>query len=119
MRKVLVVDDTAFMRMILKDILKSMSWEEVIEAKDGEEAIELYKRHSPDIVTMDVVMPKMQGIEAAKKIKNLDPKAKIVMVTATGTQEEIMKEAMEAGAITYIIKPFKRDAVIKTLKEIA
>ena len=102
----LVVDDSAFMRDMIKNILKDTDVEEVYEAADGEEAVEKYKMTRPDIVFMDIMMPKMNGIDALKKIIADDPSAKVIMCTSIG-QEKIISDAIEAGAKDFITKPFK------------
>ena len=105
MGKILIVDDTLFMRTLLKNILFSGGHTIIGEAGDGSEAVEKYKELKPDLVTMDVVMPKMNGIEALKAIKTLDPSARVVMCTAVG-QEQMVKLAIKTGARGYIVKPF-------------
>ena len=116
-KKVLLVDDTKFMRMILMNILKPKGYEIVGEAGDGLEAIELYKKYRPDLVTMDIVMPHMDGIEAVRHITAEDENAKIVMVTAIG-QESKVKEAIEAGARGYIVKPFQAPQVLEEIEKV-
>ena len=100
-RTVLIVDDVAFVRKTLTDILSRAHYHIVGEAQDGAEAVELYRRLQPDLVTMDVVMPRMSGIEAARKIVLMDKDAKVVMVSAMG-QENLVMEAITAGARDYI-----------------
>jgi two-component system chemotaxis response regulator CheY len=112
--RTLVADDASFMREMIKEIVEPEGFEVVAEAGDGMDAVELYKEHSPDIVTMDIVMPKKSGIEAVKNIVELDPGARIVMCSALG-QEALVMEALKAGAKDFIVKPFKPDAVITTL----
>lgn len=118
MVKVLVVDDTAFMRKLLKNILFSGGFDIVGEAENGKQAVELYKQLKPDIVTMDIVMPEMNGIEALKEIKKIDPNAKVVMCTAVG-QEQMVKMAIKFGAKGYIVKPFQAPKVVEELKKVA
>ncbi|MEM2062527.1 MAG: response regulator [Candidatus Nitrosocaldus sp.] len=113
--KILVVDDAAFMRLVLKDILKNLGYTNIIEASDGAMAVEQYKKFKPDIVTMDVNMPKMDGIQALKQIVKINPMAKIIMVTAV-EQRYIVQEAMRNGAKDYIVKPFDR-AIVATVIE--
>jgi len=115
--KVLIVDDTAFMRKLLKNILFGAGFDIAGEAENGKQAVELYQELKPDIVTMDVVMPEMTGIEALKGIKALDKDAKIVMCTAIG-QEKIVKTAIKLGARGYIIKPFQAPKVIEEIKKV-
>ncbi|MBC7959790.1 MAG: response regulator [Vallitaleaceae bacterium] len=117
MPKVLIVDDAAFMRLTIKMMLEQNGFDVVGEAENGVVAIEKYKALKPDIVTMDITMPLMTGVEALKAIKLLDPSAKVVMVSAMG-QEILVKEAIMGGAVSFIVKPFKEDHVIQTLKKI-
>ncbi|MEA2034663.1 MAG: response regulator [Euryarchaeota archaeon] len=117
MGRILVVDDTMFMRTLLKNILFSGSHDIIGEAENGEDAVEQYKKLKPDLVTMDIVMPKMNGIEALKAIKAFDPSAKVVMCTAVG-QEQMVKLAIKTGARGYIIKPFQAPKVIEEVNNI-
>ncbi|MDF2954987.1 MAG: Two-component response regulator [Candidatus Alkanophagales archaeon MCA70_species_2] len=116
MAKILIVDDAAFMRMMLKNILKT-NGHEVHEAENGESAVEKYKELKPDLVTMDVVMPGMNGIEALKVITQLDPSAKVIMCTAVGQQAMVL-EAMKAGAKGYIVKPFQAPKVLEEVSKV-
>ena len=118
MPKVLIVDDAAFMRKLLRNILFSGGFDIVGEAENGKQAVELYKKLRPDIVTMDIIMPEMNGIEALKEIKKIDPNAKVVMCTAVG-QEQMVKTAIKFGARGYIVKPFQAPKVIEELKKVA
>jgi two-component system chemotaxis response regulator CheY len=115
--RTLVADDASFMREMIREILEPEGFEVVAEAGDGVEAVEMWKQHHPDIVTMDIVMPKRSGIEAVKSIVELDPGAKIVMCSALG-QEALVMEALRAGAKDFIVKPFKPDVVVATLRKI-
>lgn len=117
MPKVLIVDDTVFMRKLLKNILFSGGFDIVGEAENGKQAVELYKQLKPDLVTMDIVMPEMNGIEALKAIKQIDPNAKVVMCTAVG-QEQMVKAAIKLGAKGYIVKPFQAAKVIEEVKKV-
>ncbi|MEG0132535.1 MAG: response regulator [Clostridium sp.] len=117
MAKVLIVDDATFMRMMVKDILEKNGYEVVGEAANGLKAIELYKSEKPDIVTMDITMPEMDGIEAVKQIKAFDPSAKIVMCSAMGQQSMVM-DAIRAGAKDFIVKPFQADRVLEAIKKV-
>lgn len=114
---VLIVDDVAFVRSTLAKILSENGYEVVGEASSGAEAIEQFSRLSPDIVTMDVVMPKMSGIEAAKKIVKATPAARIVMISAMG-QEALVMEAIHAGARDYLLKPFSSLEILKTMAHV-
>jgi two-component system chemotaxis response regulator CheY len=109
MKSVLVVDDAAFMRLNLKNILKEQ-YDIVGEAENGQQAVEMYQEHNPDIVTMDITMPVMDGIEAIKAILDIDPDANIVVCSAMG-QQKIVIQAIELGAKDFIVKPFKKDRV--------
>ena len=106
--KILVADDASFMRTVLKDILKSNGLaSNIIEAPDGVEAVRQYIQHKPDLVTMDVNMPKADGIQALKGIMKVNPNAKVIMVTSV-EQKHIVQDAMKSGARDYIIKPFDK-----------
>ena len=115
-KRILLVDDAVFMRMKLKDILEKNGYEVVGEAQNGLEAIEKYMSEKPDLVTMDITMPEMDGVTALKKIKEFDPKAKVIMCSAMGQQSMVM-EAIQAGAIDFIVKPFDNDRVIESLNK--
>jgi two-component system chemotaxis response regulator CheY len=116
--RILVADDASFMRITLDRILKSAGYEIVGQAANGIEAVAAYKKHNPDLVTMDVSMPEMDGVQAVKAIREIDPQARIVMVSAMG-QEYVMQEAIAAGAIDFIVKPFKPDKVLETVGKVA
>lgn len=118
MKSVLIIDDAAFMRLSLKTLLQDGGFEVVGEAEDGVSGIDMYKQLKPDIVTMDITMPKMDGIEALKGILEVNPKAKVIMVSALG-QESYVKKALLSGARTFIVKPFKNDYVLQTISKIA
>jgi two-component system chemotaxis response regulator CheY len=115
-KSVLIVDDAAFMRMMLKDILSKNSFEVVGEAENGKVAVAAYQKLHPDIVTMDITMPEMNGIDAVKAIKALDSQAKIIMVSAMGQQPMVI-EAIQAGAVDFIVKPFQPDRVVEALSK--
>lgn len=114
--RILVVDDAAFMRMMIKDILSKNGFEVVGEANDGAQAIEKYKELTPDLVTMDITMPEMDGISALKEIKKIDGNAKIIMCSAMGQQAMVI-DAIQAGAKDFIVKPFQADRVIEAIKK--
>lgn len=116
MKNVLIVDDAAFMRLNLKNILKD-DYDIVGEAENGKEAVEMYQEHSPDIVTMDITMPVMDGIEAIKAILDIDPEADIVVCSAMG-QQKIVIQAIELGAKDFIVKPFKKDRVKEAIAKL-
>ena len=115
-KRVLIVDDAAFMRMMIKDILTKNGFEVVGEAKDGLQAIDKYKELSPDLVTMDITMPEMDGIAALKEIKNINTDAKVIMCSAMGQQAMVI-DAIQAGANDFIVKPFQADRVIEAIKK--
>ena len=120
--KVLIVDDAMFMRNMIAEIFngKNYSGEEyevVAEAENGIEAVEMYKEHNPDIVTMDIVMPEMTGIEALREIMNLDPEANVIMCSALG-QDSLVMEALDAGAKDFIVKPFQPGKVLEVVVRI-
>ena len=114
--RVLIVDDAAFMRMMVKDILSKNGYEVVGEAQDGAQAVEKYKDLRPDLVTMDITMPEMDGITALREIKKIDPNAKVIMCSAMGQQAMVI-DAIQAGAKDFIVKPFQADRVIEAIKK--
>ncbi|MCL2497241.1 MAG: response regulator [Symbiobacteriaceae bacterium] len=114
---VLIVDDAAFMRMLLKDILTKAGYDVVAEAENGRDAVEKYLNHKPDLVTMDITMPEMNGIDAARAIRTADPAAKIVMCSAMGQQSMVI-EAIQIGASDFIVKPFQPARVIDAVKKV-
>ncbi|WP_027085908.1 response regulator [Cohnella panacarvi] len=114
MAKVLVVDDAAFMRMMIKDILVKGGHEVVGEAENGRVAIQKYQELLPDIVTMDITMPEMEGIEALKEIRKQHPAAKVIMCSAMG-QQGMVVQAIQAGAKDFVVKPFQGDRVLESL----
>lgn len=115
-KKILIVDDAAFMRMMIKDILIKNGFEVVGEAQDGAQAIEKYKELQPDLVTMDITMPEMDGITALKEIKSFDPQSIIIMCSAMGQQAMVI-DAIQAGAKDFIVKPFQADRVIEAIQK--
>lgn len=117
MAKVLIVDDAAFMRMMIKDILEKNGYEIVGEAANGGIAVEMYQKEKPDVVTMDITMPDVDGIEAVKRIKEIDPAAKVIMCSAMGQQSMVM-EAIKAGARDFIVKPFQADRVLEAVQKV-
>jgi len=117
MKKVLIVDDSAFMRRTMKSIVVRNDFEVVGEGTNGVEAVSLYKKLRPDIVTLDVVMKDMDGLEALKVIMKIDPNANIVMVTSMG-QDIIVREAIVAGAKNFILKPFTEQQVMVAFEKI-
>lgn len=118
MPRVLIVDDAAFMRSMIRDILTKNGFEVAGEAGNGNEAIRLYEELKPDLVTMDIVMPLKSGIEATRDIMSRFPDAKVVICSALG-QETLVMEAMEVGAKDFIVKPFKEEQVLAICRRLA
>lgn len=114
--KVLIVDDAAFMRMMIKDILTKNGFEVVGEAENGAKAVEKYQELRPDLTTMDITMPEMDGITAVKQIKKIDPGAKVIMCSAMGQQAMVI-EAIQSGARDFIVKPFQPDRVLEAIRK--
>jgi len=117
MKSVLIVDDAMFIRLSLKMMLEKNGFKVIGEAENGAVAVEKYKVLTPDIVTMDITMPEVDGIEALRKIREIDNKAKVVMLSAMG-QEAIIKQAIMSGAKSFIVKPFTEDSVMKVLSKL-
>ncbi|MGQ9629623.1 MAG: response regulator [bacterium] len=117
-RRILIVDDASFMRMMIKDILTKNGYEVVGEAENGVQAVDKFKELRPDLVTMDITMPEMDGISAVKAIMKIDPRAKIVMCSAMGQQAMVI-ESIQAGAKDFIVKPFQPSRVIEAVSKIA
>lgn len=117
MARVLVVDDAKFMRLTLTNMLSNGNHEIVGEAENGQEAIKLFRELQPDIVTMDITMPVMSGLDALKSIKSEYPSAKVVMCSAMG-QQKMVVEAIEAGAKDFIVKPFDESRVLEAIKRV-
>jgi len=116
-KRVLITDDTAFMRMTLRNVLEKNGYEIVGEAEDGYQAVEQYMLSKPDLVTMDITMPNMDGITAIKKIMEKDPEARIVVVSAMG-QKALVIEALNSGAKDFIVKPFQPDRIVEALQKV-
>jgi len=116
-KRILIVDDAAFMRMMIKDILSKNGYEVVGEAENGARALEKYKETLPDLVIMDITMPEVDGIQAVKNIKSIDGNAKIIMCSAMGQQAMVI-ESIQAGAKDFIVKPFQADRVVDAVKRI-
>ncbi|WP_353892085.1 response regulator [Proteinivorax hydrogeniformans] len=115
-KTVLIVDDAAFMRMMIKDILTKNGFEVIGEAANGKEAVEKYQELSPDLVTMDITMPEMDGVQALQEIKKMDDGARIVMCSAMGQQAMVI-EAIQNGAKDFIVKPFQGDRVLEAIQK--
>lgn len=116
-KRILIVDDAAFMRMMIKNIVSKNGYEVVGEAENGQIAVDLYKQHKPDLVTMDITMPEMNGIEGVKAIRSIDPSANIIMCSAMGQQAMVM-EAIQAGAKDFIVKPFQQDRILQAMERV-
>ncbi|MBC8062152.1 MAG: response regulator [Clostridiaceae bacterium] len=117
MKRVLITDDAVFMRLSLKAMLEKNGFEVVGEAENGAVAVEKYKILKPDIVTLDITMPVMDGLEALKKIRAFDKGARIMMISAMG-QESIVREAVMAGALGFVIKPFNEETIVKAFNKL-
>jgi two-component system chemotaxis response regulator CheY len=117
MKRLLVVDDALFMRKMICGVAAEAGWEVVGEAGDGSSAVSLYQDLRPDLVTMDLVMPVMGGLEALRQIRALDPEAKVVIVTALDQKQSLM-ESIRGGAIDFIVKPFERERVLHLLQKL-
>ncbi|EIT85093.1 response regulator receiver protein [Fictibacillus macauensis ZFHKF-1] len=115
-KRILVVDDAAFMRMMIKDILIKNGYHVVGEAADGAEAVEKYKELMPDLVTLDITMPEVDGIAALKEIRKHHSDAKVIMCSAMGQQSMVI-DAIQAGAKDFIVKPFQADRVIEAISK--
>lgn len=115
-RRVLIADDAAFMREMLRDILTQAGFEVCAEAADGNEAVASFEEHDPDLVTLDIVMPRKSGLDALRDIISRDAGACVVMCSALG-QEALVMEALEAGAKDFVVKPFKADHVIEVIQK--
>jgi len=116
-KRVLIVDDTSFMRISLRKILESNGFEVVGEAVNGLEAVNKYMILKPDIVTMDITMPEMNGVEALTQIKKQDPSAKVIMISALG-QQSWVKKAIMLGAKGFVVKPYEQEYVVDTLNKL-
>ncbi len=116
-KKILLVDDAAFMRKMIKDTLSKNGYTELYEAVDGADAVEKFTELSPDLVIMDITMPNMDGLEALKAIRAKNGNANVVMCSAMG-QESMVMDAVRSGARDFIVKPFKPDRVLKTVTSI-
>jgi two-component system, chemotaxis family, chemotaxis protein CheY len=112
--RVLIVDDASFMRMVLRKIIEDAGYDVIGEASNGEQAVVEYKKHKPDVVTMDLTMPVMDGIEATRKIREFDQRAKVLVTSAMG-QAVMVKEAIHAGAYDFVVKPVDQSRFLAAL----
>lgn len=115
-KRIMIVDDAAFMRMILKDILTKNGYEVCGEAANGKEAVQKFNELKPDLITMDITMPEMDGISALKAIKAIDKSAKVIMCSAMGQQAMVI-ESIQSGATNFIVKPFQAESVINVISK--
>ncbi len=115
-KRLLVVDDALFMRKRIREIAEDVGWEIAGEAANGEEALSLYQQQQPDLVTLDIVMPKLDGVSALKQLMRHDPQARIVMVSAVN-QKSKLAECIQAGAIDFIVKPFEKATLREFFKK--
>ncbi len=113
---VLIADDLKFIKLVLRELVEKAGFRVVGEASNGQEAVELYKDRHPDVVLMDITMPKMDGLTALKQILRLDPQAKIIMCSALG-QQSLIVQALQLGAKDFIVKPFREERVIAAIKK--
>ena len=116
-KNILVVDDAAFMRMMIKDILTKNGYNVAGEAENGAKALEKYNEVKPDLVLMDITMPEVDGIQALKNIKAADPNAKVIMCSAMGQQDNV-NDSIHSGAKDFIVKPFQQDRVIDAVRKV-
>lgn len=116
-KNILVCDDAAFMRMLIKDILTKNGYNVAAEAENGIKAVEKYKEVTPDLVLMDITMPEMDGIQALKEIRKNDPAAKVIMCSAMGQQAMVI-ESIQAGAKDFVVKPFQPERVLEAVKKV-
>ena len=117
MKNILICDDAAFMRMMIKDILTKNGYNIAGEAENGAKAVEKYNELKPDLVLMDITMPEMDGIQALKKIKETDPNASVIMCSAMGQQAMVI-ESIQSGAKDFIVKPFQADRVLEAVQKV-
>ncbi|MFQ5781917.1 MAG: response regulator [Nitrosopumilus sp.] len=117
MAKILIADDSDAIRLVLKDILSIGEHEILAEATDGTEAVEFYQKHSPDILLLDLAMPKKDGLTVVKEVVEYDPNAKIILITASDDQK-VINECLTQGATSYISKPFDFNSVLKSISDI-
>ena len=117
MAKILIVDDAAFMRMMIKDVITKNGFEVAGEAVNGMDAVDKYNELKPDLVLMDITMPEMDGIQALKKIKEGDSNAKVIMCSAMGQQAMVI-EAIQSGAKDFIVKPFQPERILEAVQKV-
>lgn len=115
MARILITDDAAFMRAMLRNVLEGDGYTIVAEAVNGVEAVNLYKQHRPDLVTMDITMPEMDGLTALAEIRRMDPQAKVIMCSAMG-QQKVVVDAIRSGAKDFMVKPFQKERVLEAIR---
>ena len=116
-KKIMLVDDAAFMRMTIKNCLTKAGYTNLVEAGDGQQAVDTFAKENPDLVIMDITMPNKDGIQALQEIKANNPAAKVVMCSAMG-QEAMVMDSIKSGAKDFIVKPFKPERILSTVKKI-
>jgi len=114
---VMIADDSRYLRLLIKTVVKKMGYQVIAEADTGKDAINLYKQFKPDLITMDVVMPKLNGLQAIKAIKPMNPDVKIIVVTALG-HEPLVNQALKLGANDCIVKPFSTEQLVNTIERV-
>jgi two-component system, chemotaxis family, chemotaxis protein CheY len=117
MAKIMIVDDTAFMRAMIRDMITGSGHEVVAEAKNGAEAVKLYSNAKPDLLTMDITMPDMDGVTALRNIRKIDPNAKVIMCSAMG-QHAMVLDAIQAGAKDFIVKPLQQQRLLEAIQKV-
>ena len=117
MARIMIVDDAAFMRMMIKENLRKVGFADFVEAGDGEEAVKLFAETRPDLVLLDITMPVKDGLAALQELRAIDPAARVIMCSAMG-QESMVIEAVKFGAVDFIVKPFKPERLIQTVKNV-
>ncbi|MEW4567325.1 response regulator [Tautonia sp. JC769] len=117
MKRLLIVDDALIMRKLIRGVAEAAGWQVAAEAGDGQEAVELYRSLRPDLVTLDLVMPVMGGLDALREIRAEDPEARVIIVTALD-QKETLAASIRAGAMDFIVKPFQREQMLGMLTKL-
>lgn len=117
MAKIMIVDDTAFMRAMIREMIIGSGHEIVAEAKNGAEAVRLYRECKPDVMTLDITMPEMDGVSALKSIRSLDPSARVIMCSAMG-QHAMVLDAIQAGAKDFIVKPLQQQRLLEAIERV-
>lgn len=115
MKKILIVDDAAFMRRLIRNALESVQYEICAEAANGREGVELFRQHKPDLVTLDIVMPEMDGVAALRAIRSEWPSARVIMITAVD-QRQYMQQVLELGVSDFVVKPFDDDRIVMAVE---